>query len=498
MVMEPRVGIQLKVSQKLVLTPQLYQAIKLLQMSQLELSQTLNQELMENPFLEEAAEVELDDRSISAEGDNGSLERGDNSLSEEQGIHELTGSYEDIPVIDEISAFAVDDYFDERRSDGRDLGYFNAGTEEVQFFEQASNVSSDIYENLLWQLRLSTAPHIVRLVAEIIIGNLDENGFLKVSIQEIAESAGVDLEVTEQALKLIQGFEPIGVGARDLQECLILQLNEIDEQDTSLARQIIQNGFDELKDKKYQLLAQKFNVKEEKILNAVKIIVKLEPRPGRNFSSKTTNYIIPDVFVVETEDGFTIFLNDEALPRLRLSKQYRDLLTNKKKFSKDDKQFLMEKFKSASWLLKTLDQRNKTIYRVTESILKFQEDFFVQGVRGLKPLNLKDIAMDLDMHESTISRVTSNKYLQCHHGILSFRYFFSSAIHSGSGEVSSESVKEIIKKIISEESPKHPLSDSKIVSILKEKNIDIARRTVAKYRDELRIPPVNQRKKKSL
>ena len=488
MAMEPRIGIQLKVSQKLVLTPQIQQAIKLLQMSQLELSQTLNQEMMENPFLEEAIETELVDPSITTEVDK-------SLVSEEQETNELTGSYEDIPIVDQISAFAVDDYFDERSSDGRDLGYFNTGTDDVQIFEQASNVSSDIYVHLIWQLRLSTAPHIVRLVAEIIIGNLDENGFLKVSVQEIAETADVDTEIAEQSLLLIQGFEPVGVGARDLKECLILQLNEIEDQDTSLAKQIIQYGFDELKDKKYNLLAEKFSVSEEKIFNAARMIAKLEPRPGRNYSNEATNYIIPDVYIVETEDEFAIFLNDDGVPKLRLSKQYRDLLTSKKKFSKSEKKFLMDKLKSASWLLKTLDQRNKTIYRVTESILKYQKDFFVHGVRGLKPLNLKDIAMELDMHESTISRVTSNKYLQCHHGIISFRYFFSSAIQSSSGEVSSESVKEIIKKIISEESPEHPLSDGKIVKILKDKNIKIARRTVAKYRDELRIPSVNQRKK---
>ena len=492
--MEPRVGIQLKVSQKLVLTPQLHQAIKLLQMSQLELSQTLNQEMMENPFLEleEVAETEPIDRLDLLDKDNGVV------LPESQSIHELTGTYDDIPVVDEISAFAVDDYFDERRSDGRDLGYFNSGTEDVQIFEQASSVSSDIYEHLIWQLRLSAAPHIVRLVAEIIIGNLDENGFLKVSIQEIADTAVVDLEVVEQALTLIQGFDPAGVGARSLQECLLLQLREIDAEDTLLAKRIIEDGFEELKEKKYHHLAEKLSVDEDEILDAVQIISKLQPRPGRHYSNEATSYVVPDVFIIETEDGTTILLNDEGVPKLRLSQQYRELLSNKKKFSQQEKQFLMDKFKSASWLLKTLDQRNRTIYRVTESVLKYQEDFFTQGVRGLKPLNLKDIAMDLGLHESTISRVTSNKYLQCHYGILSFRYFFSSAIHSSSGEVSSESVKEIIKKIISEEAPNSPLSDSKIVELLKVKNIDIARRTVAKYRDELRILPVKQRRKRPL
>lgn len=483
MAIEPRLGLQVKLSQKLVLTPQIHQAIKLLQMSQLELSQNINQELVENPFLEEeAVEITKDDGKdpFDTEGSN------KEELTKEE--LDLTQSF------DSMFGFTNDDYFQERGSDGRDLGYFNPGTEEQSTFEQITYIRSDIYDHLVWQLRLSSAPELIRLIAEIIIGNLDDSGYLRIPLDEIAAIAGVDVENAEEALSLIQSFDPSGVGARDITECLLLQLEE-KSPDNSLAQMIVSDSLEELREKQYEELAEKYNTSVNKIIEAVKIISSLEPRPGRNYNSDTAVYITPDVYIYESEGGFKIVLNDESLPRLKLSSYYRSLLSNKDKLLKDEKEFLIEKLKSAKWLLKALDQRNKTIYRVTETVLKFQEDFFRIGVKGLKPLNLKDVAAELGMHESTISRVTSNKYLLCSHGVLGFRYFFGSAIQSSFGEVSSASVKEMIQKLISEESPKAPLSDGKIVDILQMKSIKIARRTVAKYRDELRIPPVSKRKK---
>jgi RNA polymerase sigma-54 factor len=481
MAVEPRLGLQVKLSQKLVLTPQIHQAIKLLQMSQLELSQTINQELVENPFLEEeVVELTQDDRKDTLDNED----KSDSYTNEET---DLTQSFEN------MFGFNNDDYFQERGSDGRDLGYFNPGTEEQPIFEQASYIRSDIYDHLIWQLRLSSAPELIRLVAEIIIGNLDDNGYLKISLDEITSIAGVTTGDTLEALTLVQSFDPPGVGARDLKECLLLQLIELDK-DSSLAQKIVNDSLEELKEKDYEELAAKYDTTVNEVNEAVKIISSLEPRPGRNYTSETATYITPDVYIVESDGEFKIVLNDESMPRLRLSSYYRSLLANKDKLLKEDKEFLIEKLKSAKWLLKALDQRNKTIYKVTESVIKFQEDFFRYGVKGLKPLNLKDVANELGMHESTISRVTSNKYLLCSHGILSFRYFFGSAIQSSFGEVSSASVKEMIQKLVSEESQDNPLSDGKIVDILKMKNIKIARRTVAKYREELRIPPMSKRK----
>jgi len=228
---------------------------------------------------------------------------------------------------------------------------------------------------------------------------------------------------------------------------------------------------------------------------AIKIIEELDPKPGRNYSSASPNYIVPDVYVMKVDDKYQIILNDEGMPRVRLNNYYKRLFQAKNSLSKEERQFVEERLRSAVWLLKSLDQRNKTIYRVTESILKFQFDFFEKGTQYLKPLNLKDVADDLGMHESTISRVTSNKYLSCSHGIFGFRFFFGSAVQTSEGTVSSRSVKDIIKKIVSEEDPKNPLSDKRIVEILRSMDIVLARRTVAKYREELRIPPHNQRKR---
>jgi RNA polymerase sigma-54 factor len=249
-----------------------------------------------------------------------------------------------------------------------------------------------------------------------------------------------------------------------------------------------------LQKKKYSNIAKQYNSPMDDIIAAVKIIEGLDPRPATSFSNVETNYIVPDVFILKTEEGYQIILNEDGMPRLRLNSNYRKLLLRKESLTKEEREFLKEKLRLATELIKSLDQRNRTIYKVSESILKFQKEFFDIGVQSLRPLNLRDVASDINMHESTVSRVTSNKFLACNHGVFSFRFFFSSAIQSETGEVSSTSVKGIIKKIISEEDPQKPLSDQMIADRLKNQNITIARRTVAKYREELKIPPQNQRK----
>jgi RNA polymerase sigma-54 factor len=486
--MEPKLGMQVKLQQKLILTPQLHQAIKLLQMTQLELSDSINQELMENPFLEEE-EVQFDNDPSEA---GASLTQKDKEKPSEPD-YEIAKDWEVSDNFDYLLGNTIEDYFTERSSDGRDLGYFTPGTEEQSFLDQPSNLKADLYEHLLWQLRLAKAPEIVRLVGEIIIGNLEEDGYLRTPLEELATTSGVDLHIAQNALRLIQGFDPKGVGAQDVQECLLLQLQDLPQR-YKLAEAIIETGFELFKKNKLNDLAELLNVDEQAIREAVQIISRLDTRPGRNYSNDTAGYIIPDVYIVESEDGFAIVLNDESLPRIKLSKQYKNLLANKNNFSDEEKQFLDEKFKSAAWFIKTLDHRNKTIYRVTESILKFQHDFFKRGVKALKPLNLKDVAEELSLHESTVSRVTSTKYLQCQHGILGFKYFFSNAIATSGGDLSTASVKNMLAQIVNEENPADPLSDSKIAEILERKNIKIARRTVAKYREELKIPPVKERK----
>lgn len=470
----------LKLTQKLMLTPQLQQSIKLLQLPRLELTQTLNQELLENPLLEEVVEKDPDERD----------EASDISREEEMN-QEVSGDFE-VPL-EKIFGFTADGYFEERGSNGRDLGYFTDGMETPGSFER-NNRGMDLYEYLLWQLRLSRTSNIVRQAAEIVLGNLNEYGYLQASVEEIGAMAEIDAKTVEEAITLVQGFDPSGVGAKNLQESLLLQLGPLNLKNT-LIEKILTDGFEELEKKKYKKLAAKFKVTVSDIITAVKIIEGLEPRPGRNYSREEVIHIIPDVYIEESEGKFIIILNDDGVPKLRLSHYYRKLIANKKALGKEEKQFLEEKLRDAVWLLKSLYQRNKTIYRVTENILKFQEEFFRKGIGYLKPLNLRDIAGAIGMHESTISRVTSNKYIQCPQGLLNFRFFFSNALHAVNGGISSTIVKDIIKQLISGEDSKAPLSDKAIVEILTGRDISIARRTVAKYREELKILSHNRRKK---
>jgi RNA polymerase sigma-54 factor len=472
--------LELKLSQRLILTPQLQQSIKLLQLPLLELTQDINQELMNNPMLEEGA-------------DRGSEIKDELSgPSNEEPVRESAGDIE-LPL-EKIFGFTSESYFEERESDGRDFGYFNEDVEETISPFERNRDRTNLYDHLLWQLRLSPIEEDIGRSAEIIINNLNDDGYIQASIDEISQLAESDAETVEKAIKAIQGLDPSGVGAKNLQECLLLQLPALDLSGT-LVEKILTEGFSELEGKKYNQLAKNFKTSINDIFEAVKIIEKLEPRPGRNYSSDEPVHIIPDVYIEESEGKFLINLNDEGIPRLRLSNYYRKLLANKKSLGEEEKQFLEEKLRSAVWLMKSLDQRNKTIYRVTESILKFQEDFFRRGAQYLKPLNLRIIAEDLGMHESTISRVTSNKYVQCPRGLLNFRYFFSNAVASDLGSMSSSTVKNIIKKIIDEEDSKKPLNDQKIVNLLKSKGISVARRTAAKYREELKIPSHLKRKK---
>ncbi len=478
MALESRLEIRLL--QKLILTPQLQQAIKLLQMPQLELSQNLTSELVENPFLEEIAD------------ESGNSEASEMEASET----EPHDDFDDTEApLEKLMNIANDDYFEERGMDGRDLGYFNPGTVAPPSFENFISREGDLQEHLLWQLRLAAnMPEAIKDAAEVVIGNLDENGYLRATDEDITKMAGCTPRETAEAVKLVQTFDPTGVGARDLKECLLLQLDSLDLRGT-LVESLITNSMEALEKKKYPHLAKEYNCAIDDVLAAVRVIEKLEPKPGRNYSSTSPVYIVPDVYIVKSEGDYHIVLNDEGLPRLRLNHIYKRLLSQKNSLQKEEKQFIEEKLRSAIWLLKSLEQRNKTIYRVAESILKFQREFFDCGVRLLKPLNLRDVATDLNMHESTISRATSSKYLSCDHGLFSLKFFFSSGIQGGEGRMSSTSVKDIIKKIISEEDSRKPLSDQEIVDICKGSRIEIARRTVAKYRKELNIAPQNQRKR---
>lgn len=463
--------LELRLTQKLILTPQLQQAIKLLQMQHMELSQYLNQELVENPLLEEIHdEISLDEM-----------------IKEEKESLELEETFEDTETpLEGFVKFTVDEYFEERASDGRDLGYFTPGTITPPSFEQFLSGKSDLCDHLLWQLRLSNEDEGVKKVAELIIGNLDENGYLTVTLEELKDLANTDMEEVEKALSLIQSFDPSGVGARNVQECLLIQIKDLGLNNT-VVENIVKNDLALLEKKKYLQIAQKYNLQVEDVMHAVKIIEGLEPKPGRNYSNENVNYIVPDVYIFKTEDGYQIILNDEGIPKLRVNNYYKELL-QKEACLKEDKQYLLEKFRSAVGLLKSLDHRYRTIYRVTEALIELQKEFFEKGVEYLRPLTLKDVAGLLNLHESTVSRVTSNKYFSCEHGIFQFKYLFCSGLSNGQETVASNSVKNMIRKLISEENPSRPLSDKRISDILKRDGILIARRTVAKYREEMGIP----------
>ncbi len=483
--------LEIKLLQKLILTPQLQQAIKLLQMPQLELTPFLTNELMENPFLEELAEegvVPEDEPKDGAEAR--SLEKVEAEAGSETPVFDDT----EAPLEKLMNLSESDDYFEERGFDGRDLGYFNPGTVAQTSFENFVSKEGDLQEHLLWQLRLSTVPAGLMSAAEAVIGNIDENGYLRATDADITEIAGCTAEEAGRAIKIVQALDPSGVGARDLRECLVLQLDRLGL-GGSLAQSLITSNLQDLEKKRYNQLAKQYNCTLEEILAAVRVIKKLEPKPGRNYSSSQPVYITPEVYIVKTAGEFHVVLNDEGMPKLRLSHFYKKLASQRNSLPKEEKHFIDEKLRQAVWLLKSLDQRNKTIYRVGESILKFQRDFFERGRMHLKPLNLRDMATELSLHESTISRATANKYLACDHGLFSLKFFFSSGVQGSDGKVSSTSVKDMIKRMITEENQKKPLSDQEIVALCKTGGIEIARRTVAKYRKELCIAPQNQRKR---
>ncbi len=484
--------LELKLSQKLIMTPQLQQAIKLLQLSRLELVQSISQELIENPVLEEVSPEASDEETPEGESSSPadlpvSSEQTAESAAEPDHATELKSDLEVGPQWDE--------YMNEL-GDGRDYGSFEADDKELPSYDQTLTRLPTLSDHLSWQLNLSTSdPNLVK-GGEWIIGNLDDDGYLRASLDEIVQQSGLSFATMEQALALIQNFEPSGVGARDLRECLLIQVKQLDMQGT-LIEKIIDAYLPDLEKRKYPAIAKALAITPQEVMEAAEIIVhELEPKPGRPYLSSDTNYVVPDVYVVKVEDRYEVHLNDEGLPKVRINSYYRKLLNRKETIDKVTKDYVEERLRSAQWLIKGMEQRNKTIYKVAESIIKFQLEFLDKGITQLKPMVLKDVAEDIGMHESTISRVTTNKYMHTPQGIFPMKYFFTTGFSAGTGtEISSLTVKDSIQKMIKEEDPSAPLKDQQIVDALKASGLDIARRTVAKYREELRIPPTSVRKR---
>lgn len=475
------------------MTPQLQQAIKLLQLSRLELVQAVSQELLENPVLEEVPSEAAED---SSEGES----EGPEGLPEPERTQPDQGETKERETEELKSDFGLEAGWDDYLSDlgdGRDYGYSEADDKELPSYDQTLTKTQSLNDYLLWQLRLSISDPAVLKGGEWIIGNIDDDGYLRSPLDELARQSGIAPKELERALGLIQTLDPVGVGARNVQECLLIQIRQLDLEGT-LVEKIVRGHLPDLETRKYQNIAKALGVTPNDVMEASRIIIhELEPKPGRPYQTPDTHYVVPDVYVVKLEDRYVIQLNDEGLPRVRINPYYRKLLNRKEAIDKVTREYIEERMRSAQWLVKGMEQRNKTIYKVAESIVKFQTDFLDRGISHLKPMVLRDVAEDIGMHESTISRVTTSKYMHTPQGIFSLKFFFTTGFASGSGgdEVSSLTVKDVIQKMIKEEDPGTPLKDQQIVDALKAKGIEIARRTVAKYREELRIPPTSVRKR---
>lgn len=475
---------QLKLAQKLVMTPQLRQAIKLLQLNRLELTEALQAEIEENPLLEEAP----DDSNLLTESE---LRQATENLETPES--EITGRVSgDAPAsIGEINWADYENTFDTDLSFATEKPPADAPS-QFDFISTKPGLSA----YMQWQLSDLNLDDKEIDIAMFIIGNLDRHGFLQVTLDDICEFTGCSREAAEKVLELIQGFDPPGIAARNIRESLLLQLKRKDLEN-SLAYRIVDEHMDLLETRNHALIARKTGVTVRSVTKEVEIITSLTPFPGNEFSNEETNYVIPDVYVFKVDDEYVIQLNNEGLPQLKLSGDYMAMLQQKKSLTSESVGYLREKQRSAEWFIKSLQQRQRTIYKVMESILKFQRDFFEYGPGHLRPLILRDVADDIDMHESTVSRVTSNKYTHTPQGIYELKHFFSTAVATMDGEtVASENIRDRIRQLVQAENQVKPLSDNKISEILARENIQVARRTVAKYRDQMGILPVKYRRKK--
>jgi RNA polymerase sigma-54 factor len=475
---------QLKLTQKLVMTQQLRQAIRLLQLNRLELGNALQAELEQNPALEEDFSVQEElsnSQSLSA-------------VEEVQGVAPETDFTEPLRAADIMPETNWEDYannFDDNFSFSHETPAADAPS-QFDFISQRPGLSA----YLQWQLAHSDLDSEEWDIALFIVGNLNRYGFLEVDLPEVMVETGCNQDAAEYILELIQDLDPPGIAARNVSESLFLQL-ERKGQENSLAAEIVLHHLDHLQTNNYAAIARVTGRKKSEIVKAIDFIIsELSPYPGLPYAEESTNYIVPDIYVKKIDGQYVVRLNDDDLPHLKLSSFYQELLQSNADMQKDSRAYIKEKLKDAEWFLKSLHQRQRTIFKVMESILRFQHDFFEYGPTRLKPLILRDVAEDIGMHESTISRVTSNKYVHTPQGIYELKYFFSTSIpREGEDPLAAESIRERIRRLIKDEDPQKPLSDDAISKKLAENNVQIARRTVAKYREQMKILPVKHRRK---
>jgi RNA polymerase sigma-54 factor len=440
----------------------------------------IQQEMEQNPALEEQALDETVDRALADPGADAPESDRDTP------VKEITIDEKVQPDTD------WENYINEYNSTGR--AYTETEHTEAPNFEAFTSEKTTLEAHLKWQLMLRGLDKADEQIGHMIIDNLNPDGYLCAETAEIAQAAEVETERVEKILSVLQTLDPPGVCARNLCETLLIQVKQLGIENPVLT-EIIKHHLKNLENRNSRKIAKMLRISVEDVRAAVKILQYLEPKPGRKFSHEEPAYIIPDIYVYKVGDGFKIVMNDDGLPKLRINRFYKNAIAEGKKISRETKAYLNEKMQSASWLIKSIHQRQKTIYLVMESIIKFQHEFFEKGIAYLRPLILKDIAEDIQMHESTISRVTTNKYAYTPQGLFELKYFFNSSIERTGGEsMASASVKERIRLLIEKEDPADPLSDDRIAGILQESNIQIARRTVAKYRKVLNILPSNKRK----
>lgn len=461
--------------QKMILSPQMQQAMHMLQMPLIELQALIQQELTLNPVLEEKIEQEQPSEPIEKTSPEHETEM---DFNEEFNI--LT---------------KLDDEWKEYFSQTGTFRKFTQQDEEKRkFMLESITTGESLQDHLLWQLGIFITDPNKKALGELIIGNIDDNGYLKASIEELVDLSGKSPEEVEEMIGIIQTFNPIGVCARDVKECLMIQLDRLGKNNT-LASKIVENYLDLVGERKYKQIAEELNVTQKDVEEAVQLITTLDPKPGLMFSRENPQYIVPDVFVEKVNGEYVVTLNDERIPHLYISNLYRNLM-HKKDTPKETIDYIKEKIKSANWLIRNIHQRQQTIYKIASEIVRVQREFLDEGPSFLKPLTMEEVANAVGLHESTISRAIANKYIQTPQGTFQLKYFFSAGIQSETGEVISiKNLKERISTMIKEEDPKNPLSDQEIIEKLSREGIKIARRTVAKYRHEMGIPASSLRRR---
>ncbi|MBI4126303.1 MAG: RNA polymerase factor sigma-54 [Deltaproteobacteria bacterium] len=476
-----------RLAQQLVVTPQLQQAIKLLQLSRFELETLIQKELLENPALEDGVEED--------ETDGEAREAGKKEEHVTEHANAEVGNKDG--ELKEPENFDWENYLANTYNSPGYAGEREVQSDEPSTYENVLRQTESLQDHLLWQLHLGTFTETEKQIGTEIIGNITDDGYLTSTPEEIAEKTSFPRSEVEALLRRLQEFDPLGVGARDLKECLVLQAKQYPEDFSDLCR-LIQDHLPDLERHDEPAIAKKTGLAADRVKTLARMVAHMEPKPGRPYSGELPQYITPDVFVYKMGQEYLVTLNEDGLPKLRIGQFYRRSLMKGSEVAGQTKEYIQERLRAAMWLIKSIHQRQRTLLRVSKSIVKFQRDFFDQGLGSLRPLVLKDVAEDIEMHESTISRVTTNKFMHTPRGIFELKFFFNSGIHQlEGGGVASEAVKMQIKKLLEGEDPAKPLSDQAIMEHLRSHNIDIARRTVAKYREVMLIAPSSKRRRRS-